>query len=159
MTDEAWRGGSGPSPRIAFRRDSGDPRPVLLRTTIMSSPLCSFDGLISGNRALDLDDVLDHAVVDAEGRVLVSMVDVLAMVCLDRRAEVLLVGFVDGASRAFRVADVAERDDVFIQLGIEHCDGPGGGVWTARLWSEDVGTSPVVASIKATTFAVFVGSP
>jgi hypothetical protein len=159
MIDEAWRGGSGPSPRIAFPRDSGDPSPDLLRTKIMSSLLCSFDGLIPGHHALVVDDVLDHAVVDAEGRVLVSMVDVLAIGCLDQRADVLLVEFVDGASRAFRVADVAERDDVYIQLGIDQCDGPGGGTWLARLWSEDVGTSAVVSSIRATTFAAFVGVP
>ena len=46
---------------------------------------------------------------------------------------------------------------MFLQLGIEQ-DGPRE-VWLARLWSEDVGASPVVASITAMTFAAFVGAP
>lgn len=125
----------------------------------MSSPLFALDGMISSHHALVLDKVLDRAILGHEGRLLVSMVDVLAIARLDRDADVLLVEFVDGASRALRMADVIECDGVFIQLDVEHRVGPAPGVWTCRLWSEAVGTSPVVVSIRATTFAAFVGSP
>jgi hypothetical protein len=157
MTDEAWRGGSGPSPRFAFSESDGDPPHVALRTTIMSSPLFSLDGMISGRHALVLDEVLDRVVIGSDGRLLVAMVDVLAIARLDRDADVLLVEFVDGTSRALRMADVLERDRVSIELRIDGRVGPGAAVWYCRLWSEDFGTSPVVASIRATTFAAFVG--
>ncbi len=80
----------------------------------MSSPLFVLDGMISAHGSLVLDDVVDRVVVRSHGRLLVSMVDVLAIVRLDRGADVLLVEFVDGSSPAFRIADVLERDDVFI---------------------------------------------
>ena len=76
----------------------------------MPSPLFTLDGMITGHHALVLDEVLDHAIVGPDGRLLVSMVDVLAIARLDRDADVLLVEFVDGASRAIRMADVLERD-------------------------------------------------
>lgn len=125
----------------------------------MSSPLFALDGMISGHHALVLDEVLDHAIAGSDGRLLVSMVDVLAIAFLDRDADMLLVEFADGTSRALRVADVLERDGVSIELWIDRPVGPGAAAWSCRLWSEDVGTSPVVTSIRATTFAAFVGSP
>lgn len=123
----------------------------------MSTPLFVLDGMMSSQRAFALDEVLDHAAVDSDGRPLVSMVDVLAIVHLAREADVLLVEFVDGSSLAFRIPDVLERDDVFLQLGIEYRVGPR--VRNCRLWSQEVGATPVVASIRAMTFAAFVGSP
>jgi hypothetical protein len=123
----------------------------------MSSPLFALDGMLSGH-ALVLDDVLDHAAIDSQGRVLVAMVDVLAIVRLDRDADVLLVEFLDGTSRAFRTADVLEPGAVFLRLGIEHSVCCADEAWLSRLWSPEVGASPVVVSIRATTFAAFVGA-
>ena len=123
----------------------------------MSSPLFALDGMLS-RHALVLDDVLDHAAVESEGRLLVAMVDVLAIVRLDRDADVLLVEFLDGTSRAFRMVDVLEPGEVFLRLGIERRSCSIDGVWVARLWSEEAGASPVVVSIRATTFAAFVGA-
>jgi hypothetical protein len=122
----------------------------------MSPPLFIVDGMLSGH-ALVLDEVLDRAVVDSDGRLLVAMVDVLSIVRLDRDADVLLVEFLDGTSRAFRLADVLEPGEAFIRLGIEHRVGSTDEAWLARMWSRGVGASPVVVSIRATTFAAFVG--
>jgi hypothetical protein len=123
----------------------------------MSPPLFALDGMLS-RHALVLDDVLDHVAVESEGRLLVAMVDVLAIVRLDRDADVLLVEFLDGTSRAFRMADVLGGGDVFLRLGIERRICSSDEAWLARLWSPEVGSSPVVVSVRATTFAAFVGA-
>lgn len=122
----------------------------------MSAPLFALDGMLSGSETLALGEVLDRIVVDSERRLLVSLIDVLAVARLDRNSDVLLVEFVDGSSRALRVADVLERNDVFIMLIID--DREASGEVRCSVWSEHVRVTPVVASIRAMTFAAFVGS-
>lgn len=125
----------------------------------MHGPLLTVDGMISGGEALACEDLLDHAVIDADGRLLVALIDVLAIVRLDADAELLLVDFTDGSSRAFRVPEVLEHEDLFIRLPIEAAVDAGPADPTARLWSQRFGLSPAVRSIHATSFASFVGAP
>ena len=128
----------------------------------MPAPLLTVDGMISGGEALACDDLLDHAVIDADGRLLVALIDVLAIVHLDADAELLLVEFTDGSSRAFRVPEVLEHEDLFVQLPFEGAVDAGPAGSPARLWSQRFGLSPAVRSIYATSFASFasfVGAP
>lgn len=120
----------------------------------MSAPLLRLEGMPDGS--LTVERVLEYTVVDEDGRLLVSMVDVLAIMRLDADAEILLVHFGEGANSAWRVAEMVESDDVFLQLLI-----PGrfsaDAAWNARLWSSDEGLSATIVSISAMTFASFVG--
>ena len=106
---------------------------------------------------LGLDDIVGHAVVDPCGRVLISMIDVLAAAHLGVEADLLLVEFVDGSSRALRLAEVIDGDDVYLRLFAVRRQASYEIDWCARLWSDHCGSSPAVASIKAMTFATFVG--
>ena len=123
----------------------------------MSSPLLTVDGMILGRHDLTAEQILDHAVVDADGRLLVSMIDALAIVRLRSDAELVLVEFADGASCALRVPEILDRNDVFLQLHLECRGGSVDGVWVARLWSEQSGPSAAMTSMSATSFAAFVG--
>ncbi len=115
--------------------------------------------MVSGHRELTVDPLIDLARVDADGRRVVSMIDVLALMRLHVAAELLLVGFVNGASRAIRMSEIVERDAIRVQLRVRTRPGSGGVGWSAHLWSSDSGASPAIASIRALTFAAFVGSP
>ena len=123
----------------------------------MSSPLLTVDGMVSSRHELTVQETLDHAVVDDAGRVLVALIDVLAIVRLRSDAELLLVEFADGSSCALRVSEVLDRNDVSLQVRLERRGGSVDGVWVARLWSEQSGPSPAMTSMSATSFAVFVG--
>ncbi len=123
----------------------------------MSSPLLTVGGMISGHCELAVEQLLDQAVVDAGGRLLVSMIDALALVRLRSDAELLLVEFTDGSSCALRVPEILDRDAVFLQLRLEHRGGSVDGAWIVRLWWEQAGPSPAMTSICATSFAAFVG--
>jgi hypothetical protein len=113
--------------------------------------------MVSGHQRLAVDDVLDHVVVDSDGRLLVALIDVLAIVRLDSDADLLLVEFADGSSRALRLCAVFERGDVYLQLRIDGSAASGGEGWLGCLWSADAGSSPPVSSIRAVTFCSFVG--
>ena len=128
----------------------------MVRTNSMSEPLLSLEGMLDG--ALTIERALEQAVVDADGRLLVSMIDVLAMVRLAAEAEVLMVHFIGGASSAWRVPEIVDGEQVFLQLQIPAhlgADAP----WYARLWSSEAGPSPTIVSISAMSFASFVGLP
>lgn len=128
-----------------------------MRTTRMSSPLIPLDGMIARRRALSLHDMLAHSSVDSHGRLLVSMIDTLAIARLDADAELLMVEFTDGSSQALCIADVVKHDDVFIQLWVRERVGFGGEEWFARLWVSGSASASTVSSIRATSFAAFVG--
>jgi hypothetical protein len=81
----------------------------------MTPPLIACAGL-TRTGGLTLDRLLDVAVVDADGRVLVALVDVLAAVRLDRCAEILVAGFAGGGQLALAVRDVVSADDVWLQI-------------------------------------------
>lgn len=126
-----------------------------------SSPLFTIAAMAPGRQqsqhALDLGDVVDRAVVDSDGRIVIPMIDVLATARLGVEADLLLVEFVDGASRALRMAEVVRSDDVYLELVAVRRRASYEIDWSARLWSHRCGSSPDVASIRATTFATFVG--
>ena len=123
----------------------------------MGSPLFTVDGMFHGRCSLTIDDLLDHVEVDSDGRLLVAMIDVLALVRLDADAEVLLVQCHDGGSRALRLPDVVGGDDLFLHVSVPDQPGSGDEPWTARLWSPDAGPSAPVVSIRALSFSSFVG--
>ena len=125
----------------------------------MASPLFTVDGMFHGRMSLAIEHLLDHVVVDNDGRLLVAMIDVLALVRIDADAEVLQLQCHDGSSRALRLPHVVDADDVFLQLHVSDQPGSGDEPWTARLWSPDAGPSAPVASIRAMSFASFVGQP
>ena len=128
-----------------------------MRTINMTTPRFTLDGLVCGHHGLDLDDVADHVTVGVDGRLLIALVDLLAMVRLAVDADLLLVEFIDGSSRALRLCEVLDRDDVHLRLrlvGPATADDAG---WRAQLWSADSGPSPTVSSIRAVTFGEFVG--
>lgn len=114
-------------------------------------------GMVREQQALTVADVVDRVVVAGDGRVLVSLIDVLAAARVGVDADLLVVEFVDGASRAMRLAQVIEADDTWVQLSAVRRQACYQVEWTARLWSAQCGVSPEVASISATTFAEFVG--
>jgi hypothetical protein len=116
-------------------------------------------GMISGHRELTIDPLIDHARVDADGRCVVSMIDLLALLRLHVDAELLLVEFVNGASRAIRISEIVERDAIGIELRVRTRPGCSGAVWSAHLRSSDSASASAIASIRALSFAAFVGSP
>lgn len=124
----------------------------------MSSPLLTIEGLLDGRCELPIERVLDLAVVDGDGRLLVSMIDLLAIARIAADADVLLVEFRGGASHAYRVSEILQHDDVFLQLQIPEQLGDES-AWTSRLWSRRAGPSAPVVSICAMSFASFVGLP
>jgi len=113
--------------------------------------------MFDGHCTITIEGVLDDAVVDADGRLLVSMIDVLAIMRLAADAEVLVVRFREGASHALRVSGIIGRDDVFLQLQIPEKLGAYGAAWSARLWSREAGASESIVSVSAMSFASFVG--
>jgi hypothetical protein len=123
----------------------------------MTAPLFTLDGMVSGHHGLDLDDVADHVVNGVDGQLLIALIDVLAMARLASDADLLLVEFVDGSSRALRLCEVLDRDDVYLRLRIEGPPTAEDAGWRAQLWSADSGSSPTVSSIRAVTFVSFVG--
>ena len=123
-----------------------------------SSPLLTVAGEAQGPDTLKLCDVVDRAVVHPDGRVLISLIDVLAAARLDVAADLMIVEFVDGTSRAMRLASVIRDNDVHLSLTAVRRLASYQVAWTARLWFEGDGPSPEVFAITATTFASFVGS-
>lgn len=123
----------------------------------MTTSLLTVDGMVHHQADLVVERLIDHAVVDGHGRLLVAMVDVLAMVQLDADAEVVRVQCVDGTSCVMRVAEIVDEDDTFLQLQLDRLLGADDATWRVRLWSHELGCSAHVASIHAMTFASFVG--
>ena len=123
----------------------------------MSSPLLTVEGMLDDHCLVTVERVLVDAVVDGEGRLLLSMIDVLAIMRLSADAEVLIVRFRDGASHALRVPDIVVDDGVFLHLQVREQVGADGAAWSARLWSRKAGASESIVSISAMSFASFVG--
>jgi len=113
--------------------------------------------MLDDHYTITIERVLDDAVVDGDGRLLVSMIDVLAIMRLAADAEVLMVRFRDGTSHALRVPEMVVGDDVFLHLQIREQVGADGAAWSARLWSREAGASESIVSISAMSFASFVG--
>lgn len=120
----------------------------------MSSPLLTVEGMLDDHCRVTIERLVDDAVVDGDGRLLVSMIDVLAIMRLTADAELLMVRFRDGTSHALRVPEIVVGDDVFLHLQIRE---QLGGAWSARLWSREAGASKSIVSISAMSFASFVG--
>ena len=123
----------------------------------MESPLFTVEGMFHGRTSLAIEHLLDHVMVDTDGRLLVAMFDVLALLRVDVDAELLLVTCRDGSSRALRLPDVVDADSLFLQLHVSGQPGSGDEPWKARLWSVDTALSPPLASVQAMSFASFVG--
>jgi hypothetical protein len=123
----------------------------------MSAPLLNFDGMLRGECALTIEEALDHATVDARGRVLIPILDVLALARVDADADVLLLLHADGSSHVLRIADLIGRSDVYLQLSVLELWGVAGTAWRARLRTHDAARSAPLRSIRAMTFATFVG--
>jgi hypothetical protein len=130
---------------------------IEVRTHTMTSPLLSARGMFHGADVLEVEHLLGHAVVDAGGRILVPVVDVLAILRIDVDAELLVVHSRDRASRALRLSDVVGCDEVFLQLQLDEGSDGGDASWAALLWSQRSGSSSPVESLQATSFASFVG--
>ena len=122
----------------------------------MSLPLLSFEGMLDG--ALTIEHALEHAVVDGDERLLVPMIDVLALMRLHADAEILMVHFTDGTSYAWRVSELVEGDDVFLQLQIPALLGAEAS-WNACLWLPEARPTARITFISAMSFASFVGLP
>ncbi len=128
-----------------------------MRTHTMASPLLSARGMFHGTDVLEVEHLLGHAVVDASGRILVPIVDVLAILRIDVDAELLVVHSRGGACRALRLPDVVACDEVFLQLQLDEGRGAGDASWGALLWSQRAGSCSPVESLQATSFASFLG--
>ena len=126
------------------------------RTRNMSSTIFTVEGMFHSHGAIAVDDLLDVAVVSCDGHLLVPLVDLLALVRIDADAEVVLVNAHDGASWALRMPEIIDGDDLFLQLQVRAGD-PTLRDWSAMLWSRSAGPSMSVATIRATSFASFVG--
>jgi hypothetical protein len=111
----------------------------------MSSPLLTAEG------------VFDHATVDPDGQLRVSMIDLLATVRIGADTEILLVAFTNGTSHAWRLSEILLDDHACLRLEALRCIGAEQSHWAARLWTSDRGLSERVDSIAAMTFASFVG--
>jgi len=123
----------------------------------MTTSLLTVDGMVHHQADLVIERLIDQAVIDIDGRLLVAMVDVLAMVQLDADAEVVRVQYVDGTTCVMRVAEIVDGNDTFLQLQLDRRLGAGNGTWRVHLWSHESGRSAHVVSIHAMTFASFVG--
>jgi len=124
----------------------------------MTLSIITVTGMVSGSPELTVDQLVDHAVVDGQGRLLVSMIDVLALIRPRADADLLLFEFTNGASRALRISEIVESDEVGIQLQGSprpEC----AALWSAHTRSSASSTSSPLASMAALSFAVFVGSP
>lgn len=125
----------------------------------MQSPtLFTTAGLVHEQHALTVDDLLDRAIVDGDGRILIALVDLLAASRLRVDADLLVVEFADRSSRAVRMGPAIATDDTYIQLVAVRRRVDDEAEWVARLWSVQCGSSPELRSINATTFTAFVGS-
>lgn len=122
----------------------------------MTSRTIAVDGLMHRRAPLMPEQLLDVAVVDDEGRILVPMLDLFAMVRLDARADLVVVHFRNGASRVFRVVELA-RDDVWLHLDLREWAESGNVEIVPRLWSTASGSSEPIVLLVAITFASFVG--
>jgi hypothetical protein len=113
--------------------------------------------MLDGDRDVTIEHVLECAVVDDLGRLLVPMIDVLAIMRLAADAEVLVVRFCNGASTALRVPEIVESENVFLQLQLPEDPGADGAEWSAHVWTPEAGPSASIVSISAMSFASFVG--
>jgi len=123
----------------------------------MSSPLLTVDGMVHRRCSITIEQLIDHAVVDGHGRILVPMIDVLAMGHLDSEAELVSLRSPNGASHVLRVSEVIERGDVFLRLRAGEVARGADAAWSVGLWSPEAGPSATIVSISAMTFASFVG--
>jgi hypothetical protein len=123
----------------------------------MPTPLLDLVGLLRGDGVLTIEAAFDHATVDAAGRLLMPMLDLLALAQVDADADVLMLQHADGSRHALRIADVIDRGDVYLQLSTLELPGLAGPAWTAQVCTDDVAPSAPVRSIRAMSFASFVG--
>jgi hypothetical protein len=124
----------------------------------MPSALLTVEGMIRGRGTLAIEHLLHHVDLDDDGRLLVAMIDVLALVRIETDAELVLVRSHDGGSCALRVARIVDCADVFLELRVSEPSVLDCTPWTVHLWSPDAGASSPVASIQAMSFSSFVGS-
>lgn len=120
----------------------------------MAELLLTNEGTIGDD--VTIEQVYDHAMVDEDGRLLVSMIDVLALVRIAGDAQIVLVHFDNGASRAFRLPEIVDGT-VFLKLEQSGSADPDVTEWIARLWSPRTGSSAPITSVTAMSFAAFVG--
>jgi hypothetical protein len=108
---------------------------------------------------LTLSALLDHVVMDRDGRLFVPMVDVLALMRLDVDAEILLVTHHDGSSTALRIAAlVSGADDTSLYLQVRRTLADVSSTVVPRLWRADTAPSAPVRSLRGLTFAAFAGA-
>ena len=127
-----------------------------MRTIHMLNTLIATDGMVDRDAALTVERILDVAIVDADGRILVRMIDVLALVRLDADAEIVLVRHRNGSSCALSVRELTNRSDLFLLLDVCAASTTATEV-VPRLWSAAGGASSPIASLSAISFSTFVG--
>ena len=123
----------------------------------MSSPLLIVDGMVHHRCSITIQQLIDHAVVDGHGRILVPMIHVLAMGHLDADADLVSLRSPNGARHVLRVAEIIERGHVFLWLRSGELARGAEAVWSVGLWSPEAGPSATIVSISAMSFASFVG--
>jgi hypothetical protein len=99
------------------------------------SSLLSAEGMFHGHRNLSIEQVFDHAGLDADGRILLPIVDVLAILRIDADAQLLMVNYAGGASCVLRLSDTVTSDDLFLRFQLDGRSDAADALWTARLWS------------------------
>lgn len=127
-----------------------------MRTVSMPHTLIATDGMVHHDAPLTVERILDLAIVDADGHILVRMIDILALVRLDADAEIVLVRHRDGSSCALSVRELTNRSDLFVLLDVRVASTTGTEV-VPRLWSSTGGASSPIASLSAISFSTFVG--
>jgi hypothetical protein len=107
--------------------------------------------------SITIEQLIDHAVVDGDGMVLVPLLDVLALGRIDADAQLVSLDSASGASYVLRVAEIIERDDLFLRLTLCEVTPGARPSWSLGLWSLESGLSDMIVSMRAMSFASFVG--
>ena len=145
-----WREGFGPPATSCLVIDPIGPD---VRTPSMIMRTIDLDGLLD-EAPLTLERLLEAAYVDRDDRLVIPLLDVLAMIHLDRAAEILLVEFDDGSTTAFTIRRLLATNDVALIVD--------SAVGTVTLAGPDLSELPVsdhpVGAMSAMTFAAFVGA-
>ncbi len=89
--------------------------------------------------------------------VLVPLIDVLALGRLDTDAELVALESANGESYVLRVAEIIERNDLFLRLTLCEVTPGAHASWSLGMWSLESALSDMIVSMRAMSFASFVG--
>ena len=121
----------------------------------MAAALLDLEGMLRARCAPASGMLGDATHVDGDGRLLVPLVDLLAMAQVGVDVDVVLVHLLDGSCPAFRMSEIV-ADDMFLHVVLPESD-LAGGAWSVRLRTSTMTPTAPIASIEAMSFATFVG--